>query len=189
LRGDILIREYLTKTLKGFYIAGVDIERGENSFKIVIKSSRPGMIIGRSGEGMTKLKNGVLKFMAKNKIGKPDEFKIDVEEVKSPDSNAAIVAAMVVEGLEKRFPFRRVMKQTAEKVMACRDVKGVRILLSGRLGGAEMSRKEQVKKGGIPLQTFRADIDYKKDTARLPYGGLGVKVWIYKGEVFEGDKK
>jgi small subunit ribosomal protein S3 len=92
---------------------------------------------------------------------------------------------MVAEGLEKRMPFRRVLKQTADKVMANRDVEGVRVAVSGRLGGAEMSRREEVKKGRIPLQTFRADIDFAREKAYLPYGVIGIKVWIYKGEVFE----
>ncbi|HEU4677831.1 MAG TPA: 30S ribosomal protein S3, partial [Candidatus Paceibacterota bacterium] len=100
----------------------------------------------------------------------------------------SIVAQMVVEGLEKRMPFRRVMKMTAEKVMANRDVKGVRIISSGRLGGAEMARKEETKKGRIPLQTLRADIDFARETAVLPYGAIGVKVWIYRGDIF-ADRK
>jgi len=189
LRADVLLREYLEKRLRGFYVAGIEMERSEKMFKIIIKTSRPGMIIGRSGEGMNKLRADVVKKMAKLNIAMPEEFKMDVEEVRSPESNAAIVASMVAEGLEKRFPFRRVMKQTLEKVMANRDVKGARISLSGRLGGAEMSRKEQVKKGGIPLQTFRADIDFAKEKAHLPYGDVGIKVWIYRGQVFDESKK
>jgi len=189
LRGDVLLREYLDKRLKGFYVAGIEMERSEKSFKIIIKTSRPGMIIGRSGEGSVKLKSDIVKKAGKLKIKIPEEFKIDIEEVRSPESNAAIISKMVAEGLEKRLPFRMVLKQTIEKVMANRDVKGARISISGRLGGAEMSRREQVKRGGIPLQTFRADIDFAKERANLPYGVIGIKVWIYKGEVFEKDKK
>lgn len=189
LRGDVLLREYLDKRLKGFYVAGIEMERSEKSLKIIIKTSRPGMIIGKSGEGATKLKSDIIKKAGKLKIKIPEEFKIDIEEVRSPESNAEIVSKMVAEGLEKRLPFRMVLKQTIEKVMANRDVKGARISVSGRLGGAEMSRKEQVKRGGIPLQTFRADIDFAKERANLPYGVIGIKVWIYKGEVFEKDKK
>jgi len=118
------------------------------------------------------------------------EIKIDVEEVRNPESNARVVAEMCAEALEKRMPFRRVLKQTIEKVMANRDVLGARIVMAGRLGGAEMSRKEQVKKGRVPLQTLRADVDYAQHEAYIPYAGLvGIKVWIYKGEVFEGEKK
>ena len=96
---------------------------------------------------------------------------------------------MIAEILETRMPFRRVIKQMAEKVMANRDTFGVRIILSGRLGGAEMSRKEEVKKGRLPLQTFRADIDFARERAHLPYGDIGIKVWIYKGEIFSGKKE
>jgi len=96
---------------------------------------------------------------------------------------------MVAEGLEKRLPFRMILKQTIEKVMANREVKGARIAISGRLGGAEMARYEQIRRGGIPLQTFRADIDFAKNTARLPYGAIGIKVWVYKGQIFADSKK
>ena len=118
------------------------------------------------------------------KLGDTPELKVDIEEVKSPESNAAVVSQMVAEGLVKRFPFRRVLKQTADKVIANRDVKGVRVSIAGRLGGAEMSRREEIKRGRIPLQTFRADIDYAHTEAILPYGVIGVKVWIYKGDIF-----
>ncbi len=184
LKGDILLRGYLDKRLRGYYVSGVDIERGPKLIRIAIRTSRPGMIIGRSGEGATKLRQDVLAFFDRAKLRVPEEFKIDIEEVHSPESNASIVAQMVSEGLEKRLPFRRVLKQTMDKVMANRDVKGAKIALSGRLGGADMARREKLKKGGIPLQTFRADIDFSRKEAHLPYGAIGVKVWIYKGEVF-----
>jgi len=184
LRGDVLLREYLEKRLRGFYIAGIEIERSEKVFRIIIKTARPGMIIGRSGEGAAKLKSDIQKEANRLKVDLPEGFKVDIEEVRYPETNAAVVGAMIAEGLEKRLPFRMVMKQTIEKVMATRDVKGAKITLSGRLGGAEMSRKESIKKGGIPLQTFRADIDFAREKAYLPYGVLGIKVWIYKGEVF-----
>ena len=116
------------------------------------------------------------------------ELKMDIEEIKVPEASASIVAQMVAEGLEKRMPFRRVMKQMIEKVMASREVKGVRIFLSGRLGGAEMARREDLKKGRIPLQTLRADVDFKRYEAILPYGQIGIKVWIYKGDIFNKSK-
>lgn len=184
LRGDVLLRDYLTKRLRGYYVAQVDIERGPKLLRVVVKTSRPGMVIGRSGEGALRLRQDILVFSRRANIKVPEEFKIDIEEVHSPESNAAIVAGMAVEMLEKRLPFRRVLKQTADKVMANREVKGMKIALSGRLGGAEMARYEKLKKGAIPLQTLRADIDFARDRAHLPYGDLGVKVWIYKGEVF-----
>jgi len=185
LKADVLLREFLQKKLRDFYVSSIEMERNEKTLKIIIKTSRPGMIIGRSGEGTKDLQKSILSFLAKNKLMSAEEVKMDIEEIKSPESNASIVAQMVREGLEKRMTFRRVMKQTADKVMANRDVKGVRILISGRLGGADMSRSEEIKKGRIPLQTFRADIDYDHQIAKLPYGVIGVKVWIYKGEIFE----
>ena len=117
------------------------------------------------------------------------ELKLDIEEVKSPEANAAIVAMMVAEGLEKRLPFRRVLKQTLEKILASKEVKGAKIKLAGRLGGAEMARQEDLKKGQIPLQTLRADIDFAREKAHMTYGDIGIKVWIYKGQIFEKDLK
>lgn len=184
LRADILVREFLAKQLRGFYVSGVEIERGQKAFRVIIKTSRPGMIIGKSGEGAVKLKLALNDFLKRNKILATQELKLDIEEIRSPESNAAIVAALIAEGIEKRLPFRRVMKQTIEKVMANRDVKGVKIYLGGRLGGAEMARSEELKKGRVPLQTLRADIDFARDKAHMTYGDIGIKVWIYKGEIF-----
>lgn len=184
VRTDSKVRAYLTKTLKGMYVARVEIERDEKVYRVIIATSRPGLIIGRSGEGAVKLKKNIDMLLRTLKLSEKPEVKIDVEELRSPESSASIVGQMVVEGLEKRMPFRRVMKQTAEKVMANRDVKGVRIIASGRLGGADMARKEEIKRGQIPLQTLRADIDFACERATLPYGVIGIKVWIYRGEVF-----
>ncbi|MES2087760.1 MAG: 30S ribosomal protein S3 [Patescibacteria group bacterium] len=189
LRCDITVREFLEKRLRGMYVSGVDLERSQKTFRVVIKTSRPGMIIGKSGEGSVKLRNEILKVLHRAKVLTTQELKLDIEEVRSPESNSAIVAQMVAEGLEKRMPFRRVMKQTIEKVMANRDVKGVKIYLGGRLGGADMARSEELKKGQIPLQTFRADIDFAREKAHMTYGDIGIKVWIYKGEVFDKEKK
>ncbi len=185
LRGDILIRQYLLKRLRGYYVAEINIERGPKLLRIIVKTSRPGMVIGRSGEGSVKLRQDIVAFFKRAKLTMPPEFKIDIEEVHSPESNATIVSQLVAEGLEKRLPFRRVLKQTIDKVMANREVKGAKVALSGRLGGAEMARHEKLKKGSIPLQTFRADVEFARERAHLPYGDLGIKVWIYKGEVFE----
>jgi len=184
LKGDILIREFLEKKLRGMYISSIEFERSQKTFRIIIKTSRPGVIIGRNGEGAVKLRNEILKEIHRLGLNQKEELKVDIEEVRSPEANAAIVAQMVAEGLEKRLPFRRVMKQTVEKVMANREVKGVRVFLGGRLGGAEMARSEDLKKGRVPLQTFRADIDFCKYEAHMTYGNIGIKVWIYKGEVF-----
>lgn len=186
LKSDILLREFLQRELRGMYIGAIEFERNEKALRVIIKTSRPGLIIGRSGEGSVKLRNSIVSFLRKKKLLVP-EIKLDIEEIRSPESNAFIVAYMVAEGLEKRLPFRRVLKQTIEKVMANRDVKGVRIALAGMLGGGSMSRNEELKKGQVPLQTFRSDIDFARERANLPLGVIGVKVWIYRGEVFEKD--
>ena len=185
LKADVLIREYLEKKLLDFFVSDIEIERSKNAIRIVIKTSRPGMIIGRNGEGMDKLRKELNSFMIKNKIHDKDiEVKIEVEEVRSPESNAKLVGLMVRDALQKRMPFRRVLKQTVEKVMANRDVQGVRIRIGGRLNGADMARTEELKKGQIPLQTLRADIDFSRVRASIPQGDLGIKVWIYRGEIF-----
>jgi small subunit ribosomal protein S3 len=188
LKADVLLREYLLKTLRGMYIGGLEIERNAKQLRVILKTSRPGVIIGRSGEGSTKLRNQIADFLKHKKLPVP-EIKLDIEEIRSPESNAAIVAYMVAEGLEKRMPFRRVMKQTIEKVGANRDVKGVRVQVSGMLGGGSMSRTENLKKGRVPLQTFRSDIDFARERANLPLGVIGIKVWIYRGEVFAANAK
>ena len=184
LRTDAAIRKLLEKRLKGMAVADVEIERNQTELRIIIKTGRPGLVIGRSGEGAQKLKKEIDMLLRKQKLSEKPDIKLDIEEVRSIETSASIVGQMIAEGLEKRMPFRRVMKQTVDKVMANRDVQGVRIILSGRLGGAEMARKEEQKKGRIPLQTLRADIDFARVRAILPYGVIGIKVWIYRGDVF-----
>ncbi len=184
LKSDVLLREYLQKKMRGLYVASIEMERSEKLLRVIIETSRPGMIIGRSGDGAVKLKNDIITFLKKKKLVFGGEVKVDIKEIKSPESNAAIVAQMVVDGLEKRLPFRRVSKQVIDKVMANRDVQGVRIILSGILGGNSMARTETLKKGRVPLQTLRADIDFAIAEARLKLGTVGVKVWIYRGEIF-----
>lgn len=188
LKTDVLLREWLENKLRGMFVESIEFERTQNAMLVIIKTSRPGLMIGRKGEGSEKLKQEILEKLNKIKAEIPQEFKLNIEEVRFPETHAKIVSQMIAEGLEKRMPFKRVMKQTLEKVMANRDVKGVKISLSGRLGGSEMSRFEWAKKGRIPLQTLRSDVDFAKERARLPYGHLGIKVWIYKGERFEQDK-
>lgn len=188
LRVDAMIRKFLNVRLKGMSVDTIEIERDQKSVRIIIKTARPGLVIGRSGEGAVKLKKEIDMMFRKAKLTSKPEIKLDVEEIRSPESSASIVGQMIAEGLEKRLTFRRVMKMTIEKVMANRDVEGVKILLSGRLGGADMARREELKKGRIPLQTLRADIDFARVTARLPYGAIGIKVWIYRGQVF-ADRK
>ncbi len=188
LASDVLIRDFLHKKLRGFYVSRVEIERNSKSTKVMVHTSRPGMIIGRGGDGATKMKTELVTYLKKRKVNAPDDLKFDIVEVTNPDADAAIVACMIAEGLEKRLPYRRVLKQTIEKVMQARGVKGARIFLGGRLGGAEIARTEQIKKGSIPLQTFRADVDFAREKAHMSYGDIGIKVWIYRGEVFN-DKK
>lgn len=184
LKGDVLIREWLEKKLRGMYISTIEIERSRKATRFIIKTSRPGLIIGRSGEGATKLKEEILKKMDYLKIPRPEDFKLEIVEVGNPEADAAIVAYMIAEGLEKRMPYRRVIKQVIEKVMTARGVEGARIVLGGRLGGADIARTEELKRGSIPLQTFRADIDFKRERATLSYGVIGIKVWIYRGKIF-----
>ncbi len=186
-----MVREFLEKKLRGSYVSEIEFERNQKSTRLIIATSRPGMLIGRSGEGATKLKNDLVKFMKNKAIPVPEDLKIDIVEVTNPDANAKIVAFSVAEMLEKRMTFRRVMKTTVEKVMQARGVKGAKIVLSGRLGGADMSRREELKLGGIPLQFMRGDVDYATETARMLYGAIGIKVWIYKGDtlVTRGNQK
>lgn len=184
LKTDVIIRQFLTQKLRGMYLGGIEIERSQKALHIMVSTSRPGVIIGRNGEGALKLKNDLMNMIVREGLGVKEEVKLDIKEIKSPESNALIVAQMIADGLEKRMPFRRVAKQMMEKIMANRDVQGVKIVLSGRLGGADMSRKEKMKRGRVPLQTFRADIDFARFEAHLPYGNLGIKVWIYRGDIF-----
>ncbi|MEK7647053.1 MAG: 30S ribosomal protein S3 [Patescibacteria group bacterium] len=188
LKASVIIREWLETRLRGMYVDEIDIECSPNFFSLAIRTSRPGVIIGKGGEGIEKLKKELSKKMARLKLGEFKEIRVAVEEAKFPESRARIIAQMVAESLEKRLPFRRVMKQVIERSMASREVKGVKVALNGRLGGADMSRSEWLREGQIPLQTLRADIDFAKEKAHLPYGDIGIKVWIYRGEVFSGDE-
>ena len=171
------------------YISSIEIERNQKTTRFVIRTSRPGLIIGRNGEGVTKLKNDILRKIEKLKLTKSEDFKLEIVEVSNPEADATIVAYMIAEGLEKRLPYRRVVKQIVEKVMMAHGVQGVRVVLSGRLGGAEIARTEELKRGSIPLQTFRADIDFRREKAHLPYGDVGIKVWIYRGKIFADKSK
>ncbi len=185
LKSDILIRQFLTEKFRGMFVSNIEIERGQKTLRIVIETSRPGIIIGRSGEGTVKLQADLVKMASKLGIAPKQEIKIDIKEVRYPETNAHIVAQMIAEGLEKRLPFRRVIKSTLEKIMANKGALGAKIELSGRLGGAEMSRVEKLRKGRVPLQTLRADVDFSRYEARMTYGQIGIKVWIYKGDIFE----
>ena len=190
LKADLLIREFLQVELRPFFLGGIDIERTQKALRVIVKTSRPGMLIGKAGDGAVKLRAKILKLLRTEKIDLGgQELKLDIEEIRSPESSSAIVGLMIAEALEKRLPFRRVMKQTIEKVMANKEVKGVRLYLGGRLGGAEIARSEEMKRGRVPLQTLRADIDFAREKAHMTYGDIGIKVWIYKGQVFKKDVK
>ncbi len=188
LKSDILIRQYLEERFRGMYVSNIEIERGQKTLRIIIETSRPGLIIGRSGEGSVKLQKDLVERAAKLGVTSKEEIKIDVKEVRYPETNAHIMAQMIAEGLEKRLPFRRVVKQSLEKIMANKGALGAKIELSGRLGGAEMSRVEKLRKGRVPLQTLRADVDFSRYEARMTYGQIGIKVWIYKGDIFDKQK-
>jgi len=178
---DVKIRQYIKKKL---YLAGVsriEIERAANKIKVIIGTAKPGIVIGRGGAGMEILRNEIEKLTGKSVL-------VNVTEIKDPDLDAQIVAENIAQQLEKRISFRRAMKQAMSRSMK-RYAKGIKTSVSGRLGGAEIARTEHYHEGTIPLQTLRADIDYGFCEANTTYGKLGVKVWIYKGEVLPTAKK
>lgn len=180
LREDITLRETLMKQLKEAGVEKIEVDRSGEQVTVTIHSSRPGVIIGRQGDGIDKLKAQITKIMNGKK-----NIKVNVEEVREPQLSARLVGRSVAEQLEKRVGFRRACKQAVERVMQAR-AQGVKIMVSGRLDGSEMSRTEWFAEGKIPLQTLRAEIDFAKEEAQTPsYGKIGVKTWIYKGERFE----
>ena len=189
IKEDFIIREFLNRELKGKAVSGLSINR-ENRDQIVLtlQTGKPGLIIGRDGEGITKLTKNLKALMKKNDFQNVDSLKMKIEETRFVETSAAITAESIAESLVKRMSFRRVLKQTIEKVMANREVKGVKLLLSGRLDGAEIARHETMKRGRIPLQTLRADIDFACYPATLSYGVIGIKVWIYKGDIYKNKK-
>ncbi|MBI2057408.1 MAG: 30S ribosomal protein S3 [Candidatus Yanofskybacteria bacterium] len=179
-REDFGIRQFLNKKLKNMSIDRVEIEKSPDVLTIIIHTARPGLLIGRGGTGAEDLKKEVSKL-----VKRKTAIRIDIQEYKSPETSAAIMAESVVEQIEKRMPFRRVLKQTLAKITANKkEVRGAKIEVAGRLNGAEIARTEHLEEGNLPLQTLRAVIDYAKRTAHTTYGTIGVKVWIYKGERF-----
>lgn len=185
LREDITIRRYLTKKMRSAGLERVEIERTAGKISVIIHTSRPGIIIGRSGAGVEILKGDLLKLLQKistNKGEQPAELRIEVREIRNPESFASLVALNVAEQLERRMPFRQVMKRTMDRTMANKEVKGAKISISGRLGGTDMARKEWIKDGNLPRNTLRSDIDFSVQEAYTTYGVIGIKVWIYKGQ-------
>jgi small subunit ribosomal protein S3 len=182
LKEDLEIRRMVEERLRNAAIGSVEIERSSGLVRVIVKTARPGIIIGRGGTGVEDLKKAVKeKFFKTRKI----ELKIEVEEIKNSEENARVIAQNIAEQLEKRMPFRRVLKGAVDQAMEGRKIKGIKIEIAGRLGGAEISRREWLSKGTLPLHTLRADIDYAKYAARTTYGVIGVKVWVYRGEKFE----
>lgn len=179
---DIRIREAVMKKWKNALISDVEIERSAAMIKIVIRTARPGVLIGRGGSGIADIQAFVKKEFLKNR---KSELRIDIQEIKNMEEDASVIAQNIAEQIEKRMPFRRAMKSMLDQVSKNSNVKGVKIEMSGRLGGAEMSRREWASKGTLPLHTLRADIDFKRATAYTTYGTIGIKVWLYKGEKFE----
>ena len=181
LVSDYNLRSYLKKSLFSAGIAKIEIERDNDRVRVFIHCAKPGMVIGRQGSEIEKLKATIEK-----KVGKPAS--VNVVEVRNPDMSAQLVAESVASQLERRISFRRAMKLSIGRTMRM-GAKGIKIAVSGRLGGAEIARTEQYHEGTIPLQTLRADIDYGVWEANTTYGKIGVKVWIFKGEVLPDVKK
>jgi len=193
LEQDHQVRRFIADKLeRSSLIESVDITRSGNTMAVSLKTARPGLVIGRAGKGLEELQKGLAAMLNLLARKQNSDFvptiKLEIEEVRKPESYARLVAKNVADQLERRMPFRRIMKQTVDKVFEQKGVEGVKIMLAGRLGGAEIARTEHSHKGKIPLQTLRADIDYAQETAKTTYGTIGVKVWIYKGEVFVNDK-
>ena len=179
LHEDIKIRSFLKETLKVAGVSKIETERSKNRLRLTIHTAKPGMVIGRGGSGIEQLKKGLKKYTDKH-------VDINIAEIKQPDMDATLVAENIASQLERRVAFRRAMKQSIGRAMKL-GAKGIKTRVSGRLGGAEIARAESYHEGTIPLQTIRADIDYGTAEAHTTYGRLGVKVWIYKGEVLKGE--
>lgn len=185
LQQDIEIKEYLKKKLLSAFVSSIKVERNAKEVNIIIYTARPGVIIGRSGAGIDELKKELVRKVIKDfKV----KLNINIKEVRSPNLDANLIAHNIKFDVEKRMPFRRVMKQAIGKVEKA-GAKGVKIKLSGRLNGAEIARSEKLISGKVPLHTLRADIDYAFVEANTIYGVIGIKVWIYRGEVFLPKKK
>jgi len=211
LEEDFKIREFLEKKTKRFGVGKIEIERSPGKINIIIHTARPGLIIGRAGEGVEGLRKELIQKVLKGKvypsnsdraraakkgktktvqeeeakkIGK-NELRIEIREIKNPWLSASLVAQWMAAQIEKRTPYRRVLKRALAKIMSQKGVKGARVEVAGRLNGIDIARKEWLKEGLLPRQTLRADIDYATENAYCTYGVIGIKVWIYKGEKFE----
>lgn len=179
LKEDLAIRNFLAKRTKNMSVDGIEIERSPDLLSVTVRTARPGLIIGRGGTGIEDLKKEIQKL-----IRRKTAVKLDVQEFKNPETSATITAESMAEQLEKRIPYRRVLKQALAKITANRSIKGAKVTVSGRLDGRDIARVEHLESGNLPLQTLRADIDFAKATAMTTFGTVGVKVWIYKGLKF-----
>ena len=177
LQADYKIRHFIKKQGEKARIEDIIIERKAKDIKIIIKTARPGFLIGRQGEGIARLQKGLAKLLKTDR-----RINISVEEVRHPEISASIVAQSIAEDIEKRISYRRVLKQYLSKIMQHKEVKGAKIMVSGRLNGIEIARKEWLREGRLPLSSLRANIDYGFAEANCTYGVIGVKVWIYKEE-------
>ena len=180
LKEDLKIRGFLQKKIGKLGLEKIELERFPAKINIIILTSRPGFVIGRGGGGVEELKKELEEKILKRK----GECKIEIREVKSPWTSAPLVSQWMADQIEKRVRYRRVLKGALAKIMAQKGVEGARVGLSGRLNGVEIARREWLKKGRLPRQTIRADIDYAQNRAYCTYGVVGIKVWIYKGEKF-----
>jgi small subunit ribosomal protein S3 len=181
LHEDIKVRDFLKEKLYAAGISRIEIERAANRVKVTIHTAKPGMVIGRGGAGIEDIKKSLRKLTEKN-------IEVNIAEVKQPELDATLVAESIAAQLEKRIAFRRAMKQSVSRTMRM-GAKGIKVMVGGRLGGAEIARTEHYREGSIPLHTLRADIDYGTAEAHTTYGRIGVKVWIYKGEILPEAKK
>jgi small subunit ribosomal protein S3 len=185
LEEDEAIRNTINKRIALAGVAAIEIERTQGNLRVFIRAARPGLIIGRGGKGMEDLNKAIVDALMKvRKTRSKVALSLNVEELKRSDVSSRYLAQQMAWDLEKRIRFRRTMKKYLEQIMQNRDVKGAKILMKGRLDGNEIARNEHLSKGSLPLQTLRADIDYGTATAFTTYGTIGIRVWIYKGEVF-----
>lgn len=193
LEEDFLIRKLVREKILTADIAKIDIERAAETIRVSICAGRPGLVIGRGGKGIEELKNflvkNIKKLRNKNKQTKNFSLNLNIDELKRTDVSSAVVAQQIAFDIQKRLPYRRVIKRHLEILKQNRGVLGAKIKLSGRLNGAEIARQDQLFFGRMPLQTLRANIDYGEATAFNTYGTVGIKVWIYKGEIFADAKR
>lgn len=185
LQQDTLIRKHLMKKFVEAGVSWIEIKRSAKDIEIIIHTSRPGVIIGRGGSNVEDLKKEIKQqFFGSKKI----KVNINIQEVAKPDLDSQLIMQGIAQQLEKRVPFRKAIKRSIEQVKRA-GAKGVKVIVSGRLNGSEIARSESFSEGNLPLQTIRADIDYARGAAATIYGKIGIKVWIYKGEVFSKDKQ